>query len=289
VAPVGLRVDGDPQRLAQVFANLLANAARYTQPGGRIEISAAAAGEGEVVVRVRDNGSGIPADVLPHVFDLFVQGEPRSAQLRGGLGIGLAIVRSLVALHGGSVSASSEGPGRGSELVVRLPRSAAAVGVEPIADAGPWSGASAGGGQRILVVDDNRDAADLLAEALRRDGYRVRVAYDGPMALAAATELEPDVALLDIGLPVQDGYEVARQLRDLLQRPALPLIAVSGYAFPADQARSREAGFHAHLVKPLEITALRSVLVSLLAGESAGWGSDHEAYGGDEAAEQQQR
>jgi len=256
----GLRVHGDAERLAQVVSNLLTNAARYTPPGGLLEVIAETKA-GDVEIVVRDSGDGIAPELLPHIFDLFVQGRRDAGQGAGGLGLGLAIVRSLVQLHGGSVSASSGGSGRGSEFRVRLPKapeSPATTPALPLAAAG--SAASAG--RRVLVVDDNRDAADLLGEALTMDGHTVRVAYDGPSAMTAAAELHPEVALLDIGLPVQDGYEVARQLIESDAYAGLRLIAITGYGTATDRERSREAGFYAHLTKPLDLANVRSLVAS---------------------------
>ena len=247
--PCGLRVDGDPMRLAQVVANLLTNAAKYTPKDGRISVRAAREGD-RVVLAVRDNGAGIPRELLPQVFDLFVQGKRTSDRRDGGLGLGLALVDNLVRLHGGEVSATSEGPGTGSTFTVRLPL----AGPAPAA-AGPGAApASACSGRRVLLVDDNVDAAELLALMLRSEGHHVAVAHDGVQALALADELRPEVAVLDIGLPVMDGYELATRLGERHDR--CRLIALSGYGQPSDQHRSSAAGFELHLIKPVDYATL---------------------------------
>ncbi len=255
----GFIVNGDVARLAQVFVNLLTNSARYTPPEGSVSIRAARTGPGarEVAVSVRDTGIGIATDVLPHVFELFVQGT-RPDGVRAGLGLGLAIVRSLVELHGGRVESRSDGPGRGSEFIVTLPLHEATLEVEGAA--GENGVAPRGRSLRVLVVDDNLDAAETLAEWLQTIGHVSRVAGDGPTALEAANEFEPDVALLDIGLPVMNGYEVARRLRERPGGSRVQLIALTGYGQESDYDRSRQAGFSEHLVKPVDLDAIaRSV------------------------------
>ena len=247
--PRGLSVEGDAARLAQVFANLLANAAKYTDPGGHIRVVAVEDG-GEAAVSVVDNGSGISADMLPRIFDLFTQDRQAIDRSEGGLGLGLAIVRSLVQAHGGSVSASSEGKGAGATLTVRLPIAMAATvspsAPEPVAETSLV-------GRRVLVVDDNRDAADLLADALRSLGHIVRVATDGPSAIDVARAFRPEVALLDLGLPVMDGFEVAERLRADGHAEGIQVIAVTGYGQPTDRHRTRDSGFTDHLVKPVDV------------------------------------
>ena len=249
LAPRGVCfVDGDEIRLAQVFQNLLTNAAKYTPPGGQITARLGLSG-GSAVLEIEDNGDGIPGPFLPSIFDPFVQGERSIDRSQGGLGIGLALVRSLVVLHGGTVAAHSDGVGKGSRFVVSLPSAAGALEVAPPSSSeGP---ALAERGRRVLLVDDNEDAAELQAELLRAVGHEVLVAYDGPSALAEAGAFRPDVALLDIGLPVMDGYELARKLQSLLPQP-LRLVALTGYGQENDRARSREAGFALHLVKPVD-------------------------------------
>ena len=255
--PAGLWVEGDAGRLCQVFANLLTNAARYTRREGEIAISASRRG-GEIVATVRDNGVGIPADLLPSLFDTFVQGKRTIERTEGGLGLGLSIVRSLVQLHGGRVAVRSDGAGLGSEFEVRLPAMATApVLREPTLRGEKIPQVP----RRVLVVDDNVDAAELLAEAIERSGYVARTAYDGPSALAVAKELDPEIAVLDIGLPVMDGYELARRLRGS-QDPSRPLrlYAVTGYGRDSDQRAAREAGFDGHFVKPIDLEMLVSTI-----------------------------
>jgi PAS domain S-box-containing protein len=250
-----LRVLADPTRLEQVFGNLLANAAKYTEPGGRIEAAAGRRGA-EVVVAVRDNGVGIPPEMLPKVFDLFAQVDRSLARSEGGLGIGLTLVKRLVEGHGGTVEARSE-PGRGSEFVVRLP----ALAAPPEAAAPPPPAPDAEGrGRRVLIVDDNADTARLTGRVLAARGFAVRLAADGRAGLEAARAFRPEVVLLDIGLPGLDGYEVARRLRaDETLRDAL-LVAVSGYGDAPARAQGRAAGFDHHLVKPVDLDALARLL-----------------------------
>lgn len=253
-----LRVFGDEARLAQVLANLLSNAARYTENQGEILLSAAIE-HADVVVRVRDNGSGISADMLPRVFELFAQAPQQSDRAEGGLGLGLTLVKNLVQLHGGEVSAHSDGPGRGSEFVVRLPAPTDAPQPSEVAkrESGPPSQSRR---TRVLIVDDNSDAAELLEQLLKRRGYLTSVAYDGPSALEAARGFQPELAVLDIGLPVMDGYELAAQLRALLAPSSPRLIALTGYGQEHDRHRSHEAGFDAHIVKPVDAETLFEAL-----------------------------
>jgi len=262
----GLLVEGDPARLAQVVANLLMNAGKYTPSGGRIEVCATAEG-GEAVLAVRDNGLGIPADLLPSVFELFVQGPRGRDRSDGGLGLGLAIVQNLVRLHGGSVAVHSDGIGKGAEFTVRLPLALRVRDGQPVAAQGqaPWRGR----GLRVLVVDDNVDAALTLAELIETMGCEARVAHDGPAALLAAQELRPALVLLDIGLPVMDGYEVAARLRCSGDQP-LRIAALTGYGQPEDRERSRRAGFDCHFVKPLAPEALQALIASLAPSPTAG-------------------
>ncbi|HWN68997.1 MAG TPA: hybrid sensor histidine kinase/response regulator, partial [Haliangium sp.] len=220
-----LLVDGDAVRLAQVFQNLLTNAAKYTPPGGHIAVRGRRQGA-DVVVEIQDDGIGISAHLLTSVFEPFVQGERAPDRSEGGLGIGLMLVRSLVELHGGSVTAYSEGAGKGSRFDVRLPLLRTAGGERPATGPQPALEPVATG-CRVLLVDDNADAAEMLAQVLRRVGHELAVAHDGPSALATARSFQPDVALLDIGLPVMDGYELARHLRAALPRPPL-FIAITG-------------------------------------------------------------
>ncbi len=249
----------DPDRISQVVGNLLANAAKYSDPGTRIRVHTERHAD-SVVVKVIDQGMGIAPDLLPGVFDLFVQGRRTLERSEGGLGLGLSIVKSLVELHGGAVDARSPGPGEGSEFSFRLPLSLDAQ--EAAQDgAAPADPRASGGPRRVLVVDDNRDAADTLAQALIAFGHDVRVAYDAPSALTLCAEFCPALAFLDIGLPVMDGYELARRLRENNPARALTLVAVTGYGQKADRERSESAGFDRHLVKPVpieEVLALAS-------------------------------
>jgi CheY-like chemotaxis protein len=258
VPPDGLSVEGDAARLAQVVSNLLMNAAKYTPGAGRVEVRAAAEGA-DAVVTVRDNGMGIAPELLPSVFDLFVQGPRARDRADGGLGLGLTIVKSLVELHGGTVGVTSAGIGCGAEFTVRLPLAHAAV-----RDEGAVAAPRANGrGLRVLIVDDNVDAALTLAELLGAMGCEARVAHDGPAALLAAQGFAPQLVLLDIGLPVMDGYEVASRLRrGGLERSFVA--ALTGYGQPEDRERSRRAGFDEHFVKPMAPETLR-VLVATLA------------------------
>jgi signal transduction histidine kinase len=256
--PAGLEIEADPARLAQVFANLLNNAAKYTDPGGTIHVTAAQESTG-MVVRVSDNGQGIAPETLARVFDLFVQ-EPQDAErAQGGLGIGLAIVRSLVQAHGGTVHAESAGRGQGATFTVTLPvaspQTAAAAAVTPVM---PVDGSPC----RLLLVDDNEDAATLLADSLRALGHTVRIAHDGPSALAQLEDFQPEVALLDLGLPVMDGFELGEQLRAHPRLPNLSIIAVTGYAQEPDRRRTSEAGFDGHLAKPIDVLELDALVRS---------------------------
>jgi PAS domain S-box-containing protein len=255
--PGDLTVDVDENRMCQVIANLLTNAAKYTQRGGRIRLWGAQDGE-EIVLTVHDNGIGIDPSLLPNVFETFVQGQRTSERSEGGLGLGLAIVRSLVTLHGGVVTARSAGLGSGSEFELRLPRSLLATPSAPPATSKlivPTVGR-----KRVLIVDDNQDAADLLAEMLGGLGHVTRVAYDGPAALKVATTFAFDVGFLDIGLPGMDGYELAGRLRGETEGARQWLVALTGYGQGSDRQRSTEAGFDEHLVKPIALRTIVSVL-----------------------------
>jgi CheY-like chemotaxis protein len=254
-------LEADTARLEQVLSNLLNNAAKYTEPGGRIELEAV--GEGpEIIVRVRDTGIGIAPELLPRVFDLFTQAERSLDRSQGGLGIGLMLARRLVELHGGSITASSAGVGRGSEFVVRLPIGSARRAVvahdgdplDPVAEAGECLP------RRVLVVDDNVEAARILARLLEARGHRAEVADDGPTALALAQTHLPDLILLDIGLPGMDGYEVARRLREVRGMDQALLVALTGYGQEEDQRRTSEAGMDYHLTKPVDPRTLADLL-----------------------------
>jgi signal transduction histidine kinase len=258
VAPDALRVKADATRLAQVVANLLTNAAKYTDAGGQVWLTVEQQ-EGEAVVRVEDTGRGIPAGMLARVFDLFTQVDAALDRVEGGLGIGLTLVRSLVEMHGGTVEALSDGPGQGSEFVVRLPVLVEGPEAAREAPAGGSEGVP-GPSRRVLVVDDNRDAADSLALLLKLMGHEVRTAYDGPAALQEARAWRPEVVLLDIGLPGMTGYEVARRLREERPPEELLLVALTGYGQEEDRRRSQEAGLDLHFVKPVDPNALRDLL-----------------------------
>jgi PAS domain S-box-containing protein len=258
----GLPVRGDSMRLSQVISNLVTNAAKYTPPGGRITITANEE-DREVVVRVRDTGMGIAADMLPRVFDLFVQERQSIERSQGGLGLGLTIVRNLVERHGGSVSAHSDGPRTGSEFVVRLPKADVMAPDGPAGEPVPILAKSpTAGSLKILVVDDSVDGADMLAAALAAKGYDARVANDAPSALRIAADFSPAVAFLDIGLPVMDGYELAARLRDLPGLRQTRFIALTGYGQESDRNRTRAAGFEHHLVKPVDLTVIERVIES---------------------------
>jgi PAS domain S-box-containing protein len=252
-----LIVCADATRLSQVFLNLLNNAAKYTPEGGVVRLEAAAEGT-HAVVRVRDNGVGISADLLPKIFDLFVQGSRSLDRSEGGLGIGLTLVREIVGLHGGAVSVASPGPGQGSEFLVSLALHARAA--EPERSAEPLERHAAAFGRRILVVDDNLDSAETMAMVLRATGHEVETVHDGASALERAPHYRPEYVLLDIGLPGMSGYTVAERLRALPALSGLKLIAMTGYGQEEDRRRSREAGFDHHLVKPVDFVALSAIL-----------------------------
>jgi PAS domain S-box-containing protein len=252
-----LRLEADPVRFGQVLVNLLANAVKYTPPGGQIRVTAAREGQ-ELVLHVRDNGIGISRENIGRIFDLFAQGERIPGNDREGLGIGLHLVRRLVELHGGRVAAASEGPGRGSDFVVRLPLPTTDAPAAPTAVAPPAPRRPL----RVLIVDDNRDAAASCALLLRlHGGHDVRVAHEGPSALAAAAEFQPEVVLLDIGLPGgMDGYEVCRRLRQSPGFADVPIAAVTGYGQESDRRQAQAAGFTTHLIKPVDWSALSELL-----------------------------
>jgi signal transduction histidine kinase/ActR/RegA family two-component response regulator len=260
----GLVVAGDPTRLSQVVANLLTNAAKYTPAGGAIDVTGERVGEC-VVVRVRDNGKGIDAAMLPRVFDMFVQERQSLDRAGGGLGLGLTIVKSLVEAHGGTVVARSEGIDRGSEFEITLPAlriraSAPRIEID--------HGDTKRPGARVLVVDDNEDAAVLMGETLARKGFDTRTAGDAQQALELLASWWPEAAILDIGLPVVDGYELAQQIRRLPGGNNLYLIALTGYGHAMDRERAMAAGFDHHLVKPVDVATIRALLDAALAGSS---------------------
>ncbi|MGH8299331.1 MAG: response regulator [Steroidobacteraceae bacterium] len=275
----GVRVFGDPTRLTQAIANVLGNAAKYTDKGGQISVAAAVCGA-YIEIRIRDNGIGIRPDLLPHVFELFTQLDRDEGRTQGGLGIGLALVQRLVQMHGGEVTALSEGLGKGAEFAIRLPLirdepKSAAARPGPTADAVP-SGADvasvvtpliAAGAQRvtrrILIADDNNDALESLATLLQLGGHEVYTATNGGTALQSAERHLPEVVLLDIGMPMLDGYEVAKRIRAQPWGQRITLVALTGWGQDSDRRRSREAGFDSHLVKPLDLETLTDLLARL--------------------------
>ncbi len=276
---LGVKVFGDPTRLTQAIANVLGNAAKYTDNGGQISVSAVVCGT-DVEIRIRDNGIGIRPELLPHVFELFTQLDRNDGRTQGGLGIGLALVQRLVQMHGGEVTARSEGQGRGAAFTIRLPLlqeepESAAASRDLTPDALP-SGAEmasvvtplvAAGAQRltrrILIADDNNDALESLATLLQLSGHEVYTATNGGTALQSAERHLPEVALLDIGMPLLDGYEVAKRIRAQPWGQRITLVALTGWGQDSDRRRSREAGFDSHLVKPLDLETLTDLLARL--------------------------
>jgi signal transduction histidine kinase/ActR/RegA family two-component response regulator len=248
-------VNADETRMAQVIDNLITNAVKYTPVGGSVMMAVLCEGD-DAVIRVADTGIGISPALLPRIFDLFVQGELTRDRAKGGLGIGLTLVKRLVEMHGGSVGACSEGPGRGSAFTVRLPR--LAVPAETVATGPTRTGAR--GGRRVLLVEDSADVRRMLRLRLELDSHEVHEAEDGITGLAEAFRLQPDVAVIDIGLPGLDGWELARQLRATEAGRRMILVAISGYGQLEDQQLSREAGFDAHLVKPVDLDALTEAI-----------------------------
>ncbi|HEV7516845.1 MAG TPA: ATP-binding protein, partial [Thermoanaerobaculia bacterium] len=260
--PEPLPLDADPTRLAQVLSNLLNNAAKYSEPGGSVQLTGERQGA-FVVVSVKDTGIGIPAPMLSKIFEMFTQVDSSLERAHGGLGIGLTLVRRLVELHGGTVEARSAGPGHGSELTIRLP----AVAAEPRAATPreqPSRVETAGSlpKRRILVVDDNEDAASSLALLLTLSGNEVRTAYDGLAAVEMAAAFRPAVILLDIGMPMLNGYEAARRIREQ-QGTEVVLIALTGWGQEEDKRQAQEAGFDHHLVKPLDPATLHRLLAAI--------------------------
>lgn len=253
----GLQVFGDFDRLIQVVSNLLSNAAKYTEEGGSIRLEVARQGE-EVIIRVHDTGVGIAPEMLPRVFEVFTQAERSLDRAQGGLGLGLTLVRSLVQMHEGSVEARSAGLGQGSEFIVRLPALPEAQTFGQPEEGAPAQARATL--HRILVVDDVVDTANSLAELLGLFGHEVRTAYDGPSVIGMAREFRPDVILLDIGLPGEDGYEVARQIRRDPVLSGVLLVALTGYGQEKDRRLAEQAGFNHLFTKPVELDALQSVL-----------------------------
>jgi PAS domain S-box-containing protein len=259
--PGAIFVKGDKVRLAQVFANLLNNSAKYTPGGGQIYVSVEQT-DRLALIRIGDNGLGIPPEMLHSIFEMFTQVDKSLHRAQGGLGIGLTLVRNLVEMHGGSVEARSAGLGHGSEFIVRLPLSDPTAVPLPVQD---FQGAGirkrSGPTRRLLVVDDNVDSAESLAMMLRMTGHEVRTAHDGPSALEMVIGFKPDALLLDIGMPGMDGHELARRLRALPEVGTALFIAQSGWGQEDDLRRSREAGFDHHLVKPIDVPALQELLI----------------------------
>jgi PAS domain S-box-containing protein len=259
IPPEPLVLDADPVRLAQVVANLLNNAAKYTEENGQIWLTARRE-RNDAVISVRDNGLGIPVDMRPRIFEMFAQVDRTSQRAQGGLGIGLTLARTLVEMHCGTIEVHSDGPGKGSEFVIRLPlklasRCSEAPPTEPVQRAAD--------GSRVLIVDDNRDSAESLGALLRLLGNEVRLAHDGRSAVEAVRAYKPAAVLLDIGMPGMDGYEVARTLRGEPDLQEVLLVALTGWGQEDDRRRSREAGFDHHLVKPVDMIALNALLASV--------------------------
>ena len=251
-------VEGDAARLEQIVDNLVTNATKYTPPGGNIFVEVRRQGH-EAVLRVQDDGAGIDPTLLPRLFDLFTQGDQSLDHAHGGLGLGLPVVRHLVELHGGRVEAHSAGPGQGSEFVVHLPlfwEGAPAVAPTPAPTPAPRH-------HHLLIVEDNADARQSLQELLQMNGHRVEVAEDGQQGIEIALANHPDTAFVDIGLPLVDGYEVARRLRAHFGATGIRLIALTGYGQPEDRAQALRAGFDVHLVKPVDLDTLNRTLASL--------------------------
>jgi CheY-like chemotaxis protein len=252
-ANFGMWVDADPARLTQCVVNVLTNAAKYTDPGGEICLSTHAGGD-SVTIEVSDTGVGIAPELLPQVFDLFVQGERALDRSQGGLGVGLAVTKRLLEMHQGTISARSPGLGGGSTFAIRLPLNKR----PPTSEAGPDAPEAAA--VRVLIVDDNQDSADSLAALLRLEAHEAQAVYSARQALVQAALFKPDIVLLDIGLPEMNGYELAQQLR---QRPELRgtrLVALTGYGQREDRRRAQAAGFDAYLIKPVSLTRLADTL-----------------------------
>ena len=273
VPATGFSIDVDPTRIAQVISNLLTNAAKYTEPNGRIEVRAERGGDNgrgshshddQIILRVRDNGIGIDPERFPHIFDLFYQDRRRVNDSQGSLGIGLTIVKNLVALHGGEVEASSEGVGKGSEFVIRLPASRSSDnGTGPGSETSPAANEKKpGAGLRVFVVDDNEDAAELLSEALAEMGHTTAMAVNPVAALEKAVTFIPDVFVIDIGLPIMDGYELVRRLREMPELASTRFFALSGYGRDSDRSQAYRAGFDRHLTKPIDLERLDSLIRS---------------------------
>jgi CheY-like chemotaxis protein len=251
------QVDGDPTRLAQIFANLISNAAKYTDPGGRIQVSLKREGD-ECVVSVADNGIGIPPHALGQLFEMFSQVRVHQQHAEAGLGIGLSVVKTLAQMHGGSVSAHSDGPNTGSTFVVRLP--ALSQPVVSAASASAAETAQQGHAEKILVVDDNEDAAQTMAFLLKAEGHEVETAFGGEEAVTRAANFRPDVIFMDLGMPTVDGYEATRRIRALDTDKHPRIIALTGWGQATDRQRASDAGMDGHLVKPADPDVLREVI-----------------------------
>jgi len=255
--PSGAALDADPTRLSQVFLNLLNNAIKFTDPGGRIDFEVEVAG-GELVARVRDSGVGIAPEVREEIFEMFAQADRSLERSTMGLGVGLSLARRLVELHGGTISVASAGPGKGAEFVVRIPL--AGEMQPPAREARDPLVRGSAKAHRILLADDNLDFASSFATLLRRMGNEVRVEHDGPAALAAANEFQPEIAFLDIGLPKLNGFDLARRLRGLQATARSRLVAVTGWGQPSDRQLASEAGFDDYMVKPVELERIQAIL-----------------------------
>jgi CheY-like chemotaxis protein/anti-sigma regulatory factor (Ser/Thr protein kinase) len=252
-------IDGDPTRLQQIQVNLLSNAAKYTPRGGNVQLEVKRQGDWAVIT-VRDDGAGIPQDLLDSVFELFVQSNRTLDRAAGGLGVGLTLARSLVSMHGGDICAASDGDGKGSMFTVKLPLAAAPREAEVSA---PRVRAQVSKSAKIVVVEDNDDSRNLLCVLLRRAGFDCHTAESGTTALSLIDRVEPDIAILDVGLPEMDGFEVARRIRKNPKFTNIVLIALTGYGRASDRAASHEAGFDEHLVKPIQADQLLSVLADM--------------------------
>jgi CheY-like chemotaxis protein len=262
-APDPIPVEADPERLAQVIANLLINAAKFTDPGGRIALSVAVE-ENQAVVRVKDSGVGIAPEMLARVFDPYMQVDRTPQRTQTGLGIGLSLVRGLTEMHGGTVQVHSDGAGKGSEFVVRLPLYSNQPAQERPVNMDQEAGRGSSISRKIMVVDDNRDLADSFAKLLRLMGHEVWTTHDGRQVREAARIFRPDLIFLDIGLPGMDGYAVAEEVRDDATLRSTLLVALTGYGAATDRQRTREAGFSAHLVKPVRFADVHELLDRLL-------------------------
>ena len=266
IPPLPIFIEADQTRMAQVILNLLNNSAKYTDQGGRIWLTAERQGD-EVSIRIRDSGIGIPKEMLPRIFDMFTQVDQSLERTEGGLGVGLTLVQRLVEMHGGRVEARSDGPGKGSEFVVRLP---VVREVNESAPAQVVDQVNKPSARRILIVDDNRDSADSLGMLLSMMGNKVYTAQDGLEAVGAAAAFQPDVVLLDIGLPKLNGYEACRRIREQEGGERMLLVALTGWGKEEDRRRSKEAGFDHHLTKPIEFDALQKLLAESNPGHLSG-------------------